>query len=897
MRLPIGVFLSIVMFGCGGGESITTESEVDFDQDGFLAEDDCDDSNQDINPGALEICDGTDNDCDGLIDDADPGIDLTNANTFYVDADTDGYGDPEAVVLACVQPSHAVLSNTDCDDTDAAQHPDANEYCNGEDDDCDADVDEDDALDASTWYLDHDADGYGDVTYVEMSCDQPSGYVADSSDCNDLDSLQYPGADEYCNGEDDDCDAVVDEDDAVDVVTWFLDSDNDGFGDATIANTTCYQPSGYIADSSDCDDADNTQYPGADEYCNGEDDNCDAVVDEDDALDASTWYQDGDSDGYGDLTTANTTCYQPSGYIADNSDCDDADNTQYPGADEYCNGEDDNCDTVVDEDDALDASTWYQDGDSDGYGDGTTANTTCYQPSGYVADSSDCDDADNTQYPGADEYCNGEDDNCDTVVDEDDALDASTWYQDGDSDGYGDGTTANTTCYQPSGYVADNSDCDDTEDSVYPGAAELCDGLDNDCLPATGEYQTISLNQSNYLSIQSALDAALPSETIAICNGTFTEDLTVSNDVTLRSLNGAEYTTIQGSGASAVILVESGFTLEGVTVTGGTGFDLSGQLLGGGIYAWEAEGNLNIIDSIIENNTAEFGGGLIGPQLHSLTLTGSVIRDNSVTISGGGLYVYGPAALTGTVIESNVAEYGGGLYADEAVLTIDGTSVIRSNAAISSGGGLRTGNALSVTLAADTEVSFNQAEYGAGGYLYSDGTITSELIGGNFNNNEATTSGGGLYVYGPASLTGTVIESNAAEYGGGLYADEAVLTIDGGNFNSNEATSWGGGLYILESDCVVALSDITSNTATNGGGLYIYESDCEVALSDITSNTATYGGGLLLWSWSGNFVSTVTNWGSGADDNTPNDVELYGGVTYTGLGSGLSFECDTSYCY
>jgi hypothetical protein len=665
MRLPIGVFLSIVMFGCGGGESITTESEVDFDQDGFLAEDDCDDSNQDINPGALEICDGTDNDCDGLIDDADPGIDLTNANTFYVDADTDGYGDPEAVVLACVQPSHAVLSNTDCDDTDAAQHPDANEYCNGEDDDCDADVDEDDALDASTWYLDHDADGYGDVTYVEMSCDQPSGYVADSSDCNDLDSLQYPGADEYCNGEDD---------------------------------------------------------------------------------------------------------------------------------------------------------------------------------------------------------------NCDTVVDEDDALDASTWYQDGDSDGYGDGTTANTTCYQPSGYVADNSDCDDTEDSVYPGAAELCDGLDNDCLPATGEYQTISLNQSNYLSIQSALDAALPSETIAICNGTFTEDLTVSNDVTLRSLNGAEYTTIQVSGASAVILVESGFTLEGVTVTGGTGFDLSGQLLGGGIYAWEAEGNLNIIDSIIENNTAEFGGGLIGPQLHSLTLTGSVIRDNSVTISGGGLYVYGPAALTGTVIESNVAEYGGGLYADEAVLTIDGTSVIRSNAAISSGGGLRTGNALSVTLAADTEVSFNQAEYGAGGYLYSDGTITSELIGGNFNNNEATTSGGGLYVYGPASLTGTVIESNAAEYGGGLYADEAVLTIDGGNFNSNEATSWGGGLYILESDCVVALSDITSNTAT-------------------------YGGGLLLWSWSGNFVSTVTNWGSGADDNTPNDVELYGGVTYTGLGSGLSFECDTSYCY
>ncbi len=201
---------------------------------------------------------------------------------------------------------------------------------------------------------------------------------------------------------DDDCDGVVDEDDAVDALTWYADADGDGFGDPTSAITACDEPSGFVADASDCDDGAATVFPGADEYCNGVDDDCDEVVDEDDALDASTWYGDGDGDGFGDAASTTTACDEPSGFVADASDCDDGAASVFPGADEYCNGVDDDCDDSVDEDDALDATTWYADADGDGFGDPDTATTACDEPSGFTTDASDCDDTDASVYPGAD---------------------------------------------------------------------------------------------------------------------------------------------------------------------------------------------------------------------------------------------------------------------------------------------------------------------------------------------------------------------------------------------------------------------------------------------------------------------------------------------------------------
>ncbi len=447
----------------------------DADGDGFEDEacggDDCDDTDGDINPDAAEACDGVDEDCDDNIDE-----DATDATTWYADDDSDTYGDSADTQDACTQPSGYVADDTDCDDTDGAIFPGAEEVCNTLDDDCDTSVDEE-ATDLATWYADDDSDTFGDADNTQVSCDQPSGYVADSTDCDDGDGAIFPGADETCNDTDDDCDTDVDED-ASDVSTWYADDDSDTFGDSADTVDACEQPPGYVSDSTDCDDTDSSVFPGAEEICNSLDDDCDTAVDED-ATDLATWYADDDSDTFGDSADTQEACEQPSGYVADSSDCDDSDGDVFPGADETCNDTDDDCDTDIDED-AADVATWYTDADTDGFGDADDSTQSCDQPSGTVSDSSDCDDTDGSIFPGADESCNDVDDDCDTDVDED-ALDVVTWYEDLDEDTFGDPDSAADACDQPSGYVADDTDCDDTDGAIFPGAEEVCNTLDDDC--------------------------------------------------------------------------------------------------------------------------------------------------------------------------------------------------------------------------------------------------------------------------------------------------------------------------------------------------------------------------------------------------------------------------------
>ena len=457
---------------------------------------DCDDADAAVNPGADELCDGVDNDCDSTVDEPD----ATDATTWYADADADGHGDAATSDVACVQPSGTVVGPSDgvafdCDDTDAAVNPSADELCNGVDDDCDGATDEDDATDVTTWYEDADIDGHGDSASTTDACDQPSGYVADGGDCDDTDAAVNPSATELCNGVDDDCDGATDEDDAADVTTWYADDDADGYGDAATSADACEAPSGYVTitgtHGGDCDDQDASANPGASELCDGVDNDCDGTVDEDDATDAATWYADTDGDGYGDPAVSSSACTQPSGAVADAADCDDSDGAVNPAATELCNGVDDDCDGATDEDDAADASTWYADADIDGYGDAATSSTACTQPGGTVSDSTDCDDTDGAVNPAATELCNGVDDDCDGATDEDDASDVTTWYIDGDGDGYGDSATSTDACVAPSGFVAiassDDEDCDDLDASANPGASELCDGTDNDCDGAVDE--------------------------------------------------------------------------------------------------------------------------------------------------------------------------------------------------------------------------------------------------------------------------------------------------------------------------------------------------------------------------------------------------------------------------
>ena len=330
------------------------------------------------------------------------------------------------------------------------------------------------------WYADADGDGFGDFAASTVECDAPQGFVADDSDCDDTDANVNPGAPEVCNGLDDDCDTRVDDDDdSLDPTTRlsaFDDADGDGFGNPATEAFACALGAGQVLDGTDCDDTLDTVHPGATEVCNGVDDDCDGEIDQGVTL---VYYPDGDADGYGDATAATSACEPPEGYVEDATDCDDTDAAVSPGATEVCNGLDDDCEGTIDQD-ALDPLTWYADADADGYGDPSSTTAACDAPAGSLADNTDCDDTDAAVHPGATERCNGLDDDCDGRLDSD-AVDAGTWYADADADGYGDASSPTVACDAPAGYLADNTDCDDTDADAYPGAAEVCGGADLDC--------------------------------------------------------------------------------------------------------------------------------------------------------------------------------------------------------------------------------------------------------------------------------------------------------------------------------------------------------------------------------------------------------------------------------
>ncbi|MEA3325288.1 MAG: putative metal-binding motif-containing protein, partial [Euryarchaeota archaeon] len=116
-------------------------------------------------------------------------------------------------------------------------------------------------------------------------------------------------------------------------------------------------------------------------------------------------------------------------------------------------------------------TTYYGDADGDGYGDPENTTDAYSAPTGYVTDNTDCDDTNADVNPGATEVCNGIDDNCDGQIDE---GVMTTYYGDADGDGYGDPENATEACSAPDGYVTDNTDCDDTNADVNPGATEVC---------------------------------------------------------------------------------------------------------------------------------------------------------------------------------------------------------------------------------------------------------------------------------------------------------------------------------------------------------------------------------------------------------------------------------------
>ena len=284
---------------------------------------DCDDTDPDVSPDGSETCNGIDDDCDLAIDEAG----ASGESRWYPDTDGDGYGARTTSVRACDPPAGYADNAWDCDEDDAAVSPAGTESCNGRDDDCDGNTDEAGSTGEPLWYEDGDGDGDGVPTSTTRACEQPDGYAATDTDCDDADAGRSSLAVERCDSADvdEDCDGLADEADP-DVTgsgTWYADLDFDGYGDATAAVTATCPPSDVVADASDCDDTDAAVHPGATESCDAASDlNCDGEV------------GTGDHDGDGSVAC---------------EDCDDTRADVHPGATEAAAGIDDDCDGLIDE--------------------------------------------------------------------------------------------------------------------------------------------------------------------------------------------------------------------------------------------------------------------------------------------------------------------------------------------------------------------------------------------------------------------------------------------------------------------------------------------------------------------------------------------------------------------
>ena len=237
-------------------------------------------------------------------------------------------------------------------------------------------------------------------------------------------------------------------------LTYYIDADHDGFGAGTASNYCTSQGAGYSTVNTDCNDANVSISPMAEELCDGIDNDCNASTA--DGLGTTTYFRDADNDGFGNLNITSVSCQSPSGYVANATDCDD-NNAAYH--------------TI---------NTYFEDADGDTFGNGDVAQNACFLTTGYSVNHEDCDDTNAEVNPNATEVCNLIDDDCDGVIN--DGLTSIDYHLDADHDGYGSATVA-PMCAALPGYVTNSADCDDNNPNVNPSALEICGNtVDEDCI-------------------------------------------------------------------------------------------------------------------------------------------------------------------------------------------------------------------------------------------------------------------------------------------------------------------------------------------------------------------------------------------------------------------------------
>ncbi len=490
---------------------VPNPDQLDLDQDGIgnVCDDDVD-GDQVLN--GVDNCpvvangDQSDIDSDGMGDACDPDKDgdtVANeddncadvANQDQTDSDNDGLGD------ACDPDKDGDTVANEDDNCPDDFNPDQADFDgDGLGDVCDSDMDGD-GIDneadncpavPNVDQADFDQDGAGDL----CDDDDDNDGDPDTNDCAPFDPTVHHGANEVCGGGDENCNGQIDEEGADGCQDFFFDTDGDGWG---TDNFKCLcAPSGQFSAPAggDCNDDNPAINPGHAEICgNGVDDNCNGNLNDVGADGCIPHYKDMDQDGYGVTGDSLCLCTGEGDYTATaDGDCNDKDAGINPGAVEICgNNKDDNCNGDQNEVNALGCSTFYADNDGDGWGSGS-AQCLCQAKGKFTTQKSgDCNDDNAMVNPERTEVCNGLDDNCNGLVDEEGAINCLPYYFDSDSDGYGAG--GSRCLCGPDGHwsAQQPGDCNEGNPNIHPGATEVCNNVDDDCSGAPDDASPTTL--------------------------------------------------------------------------------------------------------------------------------------------------------------------------------------------------------------------------------------------------------------------------------------------------------------------------------------------------------------------------------------------------------------------
>jgi hypothetical protein len=298
-----------------------------------------------------------------------------------------------------------------------------------------------------------------------------------------------------------------------------------------------------------------------------------------------------------------------------------------------------------------------------------------------------------------------------------------------------------------------------------------------------------------FTSVQEAVDAADPEATITICAGTFTETVTIAQDLTLLGVgqanDPASNTLLDGAGAGTVVTITAGATviMQHLRVTGGNAD------LGGGIY--NDHGTLGLSGCTVSGNAATDGGGILN-QGGTLTLSNSTVSGNTASVSG------------------NSGGFGGGIDNESGTLDLADSTVSGNTARI--GGGLFVDGPSTVTLS-DSTVSDNTADQEGGGIATDDDVVTLSLTNCTVNGNTSGLDGGGIFGIGNLTLSNSTVRDNTANDDGGGILNGALgaLTLEASTVTNNRAAVDGGGIANAGTVSCSGDSTVSGNTAGTAG--------------------------------------------------------------------------------